>query len=111
RHSDAVVAQPWDLVIVDEAHALKNHRTASYALVERLKTRFLLLLTATPVENRVEELYNLVTLLRPGHLGGRAHFVRRFADGRGRLSEAGRARPRGLLAAAMARDTRCPSCV
>ena len=109
RHRDGVVARPWDLVIVDEAHTLKNHRTESYALVERLKTRFLLLLTATPVENRVEELYNLVSLLRPGHLGGRAEFVRRFANGGGRISEAGRAELRGLLAEVMVRNTRALS--
>ena len=109
RHRDAVLGRPWDLVIVDEAHTLKNHRTESYALVERLKTRFLLLLTATPVENRVEELYNLVSLLRPGHLGGRAEFVRRFADGGGRISEAGRAELRGLLAEVMVRNTRALS--
>ena len=109
RHRDAVVARPWDLVIVDEAHTLKNHRTESYALAERLKSRFLLLLTATPVENRVEELYNLVSLLRPGHLGGRAEFVRRFADGGGSLSEAGRAELRGLLAEVMVRNTRALS--
>ncbi len=109
RHRDAVVARPWDLVIVDEAHTLKNRRTESYALVERLKTRFLLLLTATPVENRVEELYNLVSLLRPGHLGGRAEFMRRFADGGGQLSEAGRAELRGLPAEVMVRNTRALS--
>ena len=109
RHRDAVVARPWDLVIVDEAHTLKNRRTESYALVERLKTRFLLLLTATPVENRVEELYNLVSLLRPGHLGGRAEFMRRFADGGGQLSEASRAELRGLLAEVMVRNTRALS--
>jgi hypothetical protein len=109
RHRDAVIARPWDLVIVDEAHTLKNHRTESYALVERLKMRFLLLLTATPVENRVEELYNLVNLLRPGHLGGRAQFVRRFADGRGQRSEAGRDELRHLLAEVMVRNTRALS--
>jgi len=108
RHREAVVERPWDLVIVDEAHTLKNHRTESYALVERLRTRFLLLLTATPVENRVEELYNLVSLLRPGHLGGRAEFVRRFADG-GQRSEAGRAELRTLLAEVMVRNTRALS--
>jgi len=105
RHRDAVASLAWDLVIVDEAHGLKNHRTESYALVERLRTRFLLLLTATPVENRVEELYNLVTLIRPGHLGGRTEFVRRFAglDGRARDEI------RSLLADVMVRNTRALS--
>ena len=109
RHRDAVVACPWDLVIVDEAHTLKNHRTESYALVERLQTRFLLLLTATPIENRVEELYNLVSLIRPGHLGGRAAFVRRFTGARGELSDAARGELRALLGELMVRNTRALS--
>jgi SNF2 family DNA or RNA helicase len=109
RHRDAVISLAWDLVIVDEAHGLKNHRTESYALVERLRTRFLLLLTATPVENRVEELYNLVTLVRPGHLGGRAEFVRRFAGPDGRPPEAARDELRVLLADVMVRNTRALS--
>ncbi|MBI3767631.1 MAG: DEAD/DEAH box helicase family protein [Deltaproteobacteria bacterium] len=37
RHRETVATRPWDLVIVDEAHTLKNHRTESYALVERLQ--------------------------------------------------------------------------
>jgi len=109
RHRDAVAACPWDLVIVDEAHTLKNHRTESYALVERLQTRFLLLLTATPIENRVEELYNLVSLIRPGHLGGRTAFVRRFTGARGQLSDTARGELRALLGELMVRNTRALS--
>jgi SNF2 family DNA or RNA helicase len=74
KHRDAVTEQPWDMLIVDEAHVLKNATTATYRTVSSISSRFLLLLTATPVENRIEELYNLVSLLRPGHLGGRAAF-------------------------------------
>jgi hypothetical protein len=109
RHRDHVTCHPWDLVIVDEAHALKNSRTESYALVSRLTSRFLLLLTATPVENSVEELYNLVSLLRPGHLGGRGAFLRRFADRRGRLNETARQEVRALLGEVMVRNTRALS--
>jgi len=109
RQRDAVTARAWDLVIVDEAHALKNSRTESYALVSRLTSRFLLLLTATPVENRIEELYNLVSLLRPGHLGGRSAFVRRFADPRGRVTETARREVRALLGEVMVRNTRALS--
>ena len=59
----------WDLVVVDEAHRLKNPRSASARFARALKTRYLLLLTATPVENRLEDLFQLVSLVRPGHLG------------------------------------------
>jgi SNF2 family DNA or RNA helicase len=109
QHRDLVGAAPWDLVIVDEAHALKNARTQSHALVAHLTSRFLLLLTATPIENDVEELYNLVSLLRPGHLGGRADFVRRFGGRSGRPNEAARREVRALLSEVMVRNTRALS--
>jgi len=109
RHRHAVTGRPWDLVIVDEAHTLKNHRTEAYALVQSLQSRFLLLLTATPVENRVEELYNLVSLIRPGHLGGRQAFVRSFATNNGQLTETARGEIRNLLSEIMIRNTRALS--
>ncbi|MBI2403377.1 MAG: DEAD/DEAH box helicase [Gemmatimonadetes bacterium] len=109
RQRNLVTARSWDVVIVDEAHVLKNARTESYALVSRITSRFLLLLTATPVENRIEELYNLVSLIRPGHLGGRAAFVKRFSDSKGRPSEAARAEVRALLGEVMVRNTRALS--
>ena len=109
QHRDLVGAEPWDLVIVDEAHALKNARTQSHALVASLTSRFLLLLTATPIENDVEELYNLVSLLRPGHLGGRREFVRRLGGRTARPNEAARRDVRALLSEVMVRNTRALS--
>jgi superfamily II DNA or RNA helicase len=109
RQLEFVTARQWDLLIVDEAHALKNAASASYNLVSKITSRFLLLLTATPVENRVEELYNLVSLLRPGHLGGRAAFLKRFSDRKVGASEAARAEVRSLLSEVMVRNTRALS--
>ena len=59
----------WDMVIVDEAHRLKNSKTKAHQFVKELPKKFLLLLSATPVQNNLKELYNLVELIRPGHLG------------------------------------------
>ncbi|MGH9429767.1 MAG: SNF2-related protein, partial [Terriglobia bacterium] len=53
--------QVYDLVIVDEAHHLKNRATNNWKLVDALQKRFLLLLSATPVQNSLVELYNLLT--------------------------------------------------
>jgi SNF2 family DNA or RNA helicase len=81
----AIVEHGWDLVIVDEAHRLKNPRSASAQLVRALPARYLLLLTATPVENRLAELFQLVSLVRPGLLGTASEFRARHgatADGR-----------------------------
>ena len=74
---DLLTARTWDLVVVDEAHRVRNPRTASSKLVRALRTRFMLLLTATPVENRVDDLYHLVSMVRPGHLGTIGDFRRR----------------------------------
>lgn len=68
----------WDLVIVDEAHHLKNTRTQNYQLVQGLKCRFVLLLTATPMENQLTELYSLVNLVKPGLFGPYLRFYRQF---------------------------------
>ena len=82
----AVIAEPsWDLVVVDEAHRLKNPRSASSRLVRSLRARYLLLLTATPVENRLADLFQLVSLVRPGSLGTADQFrARHAATGDGR---------------------------
>ena len=70
RPENARVIQevPYDLVIVDEAHHLRNARTVLWQFVNGLRKTYLLLLTATPVQNDLEELFNLVTLLQPGQL-------------------------------------------
>ncbi len=68
----------WDLVIVDEAHHLKNAETQNYQLVAGLKRRHLLLLTATPMENQLNELYILVNLVKPGYFGSYLKFYRQF---------------------------------
>lgn len=64
----------WDLVIFDEAHRLRNPQSASGKLARRLRARYLLMLTATPVENRLSDLYQLVSLVAPGLLGTPAEF-------------------------------------
>lgn len=69
----------WDLVIVDEAHRLRSARSASGKLIRTLTTRFLLLLTATPVENQLHDLYEMITLVAPGLLGTPAQFRARYA--------------------------------
>src|SRR5207247_4462244 len=69
RHAEEILRHRWDLVIVDEAHKVKSQRGATYQFIERIERDFILLLTATPLQNDLRELYNLITLLRPGQLG------------------------------------------
>ena len=72
----------WDLVIVDEAHSMKNSATKKHQLVKNLSKRHLLLLSATPIQNNLEELYNMVELLHPGHLGTWKQFEEKYALGK-----------------------------
>lgn len=80
-HASAIAAVAWDVVVVDEAHRLKNRRSAGFRLVAGLRKRGLLLLTATPVHNTLDELHNLVSLLRPGQLGTPRLFRSEFTSG------------------------------
>lgn len=77
-HREIVYEQDYDLVIIDEAHKLKNNKTKNYEFVQNLKKKFCLLLTATPIQNRIEEIFNLVSLLKPGHLGNQEEFEESF---------------------------------
>ncbi|MEK6630248.1 MAG: SNF2-related protein, partial [Acidobacteriota bacterium] len=96
----------FDMVIVDEAHYVKNRSTASWQLVNGLKKRFLLLLSATPVGNDLSELYNLITLLRPGLLSTEARFRREYGHVARLEDPARRERLRALLSEVMIRNTR-----
>ncbi len=68
----------WDLIIVDEAHKLKEKNTIRWIFVDRLKKKRFLLLTATPFQNDLLELYNLLNLLKKGHLGTIKEFRKKF---------------------------------
>ncbi|WP_017755753.1 DEAD/DEAH box helicase [Calidifontibacillus oryziterrae] len=78
-HRDIIYKQDYDMVIIDEAHKLKNNKTKNYEFVQNLKKKFCLLLTATPIQNKVEEIFNLVSLLKPGHLGNHTNFTEVFS--------------------------------
>ncbi|NUQ61547.1 MAG: DEAD/DEAH box helicase family protein [Pirellulales bacterium] len=106
RRAQAITAVPWDLVIVDEAHHCKNRTTRNWQLVNSLKRRHLFLLTATPVQNNLLELYNLLTLLEPGHLQTESHFKKRYIRRGNPRDPLNRERLRSLLGEVMIRNTR-----
>ncbi|WP_282172647.1 DEAD/DEAH box helicase [Cytobacillus firmus] len=77
-HRDIIYSLDYDLIIIDEAHKLKNNKTRNYEFVQNLKKKFCLLLTATPIQNRISEIFNLVSLLKPGHLGNESAFYENY---------------------------------
>ncbi len=77
RHSNAHKIS-WDLLIVDEAHKLKDRTTRRWEFVDRIQKKRFLVLTATPFQNDLLELYNLLHLLKRGHLGTINEFKKEF---------------------------------
>ena len=106
RRADVVTAADWDLVIVDEAHHCKNRKTLNWKLVNQLKRRHLFLLSATPVQNNLMELYNLLTLLDPGHLKTETDFKKKYIRRGSPRDPLNRERLRSLLGEVMIRNTR-----
>lgn len=81
-HRDIVLNMEYDMLIIDEAHKLKNKKTTNYQFVSELRKKYCLLLTATPVQNDMKELYNLINVLKPGQLGGQGRFQSDFVRGK-----------------------------
>ncbi len=105
-HREPLLRERFDLVIIDEAHHVKNRSTKSWELVNGLRSRFFLMLTATPVETNLTELYNLITLLRPGTLGTEGNFRWRFVRADDPTRPRNPEKLRELLREVMIRNTR-----
>jgi len=75
-----------DIVILDEAQRIKNWDTKTAQAVKRLKSRYAFVLTGTPIENRIDEIYSITSFLDPSILGPLFRFNRDFY----RLDERGR---------------------
>jgi SNF2 family DNA or RNA helicase len=106
EHASRIVGQAYDVVIVDEAHHLKNQASQNHKLVDALRKRFLLLLSATPVQNSLVELYNLLTLLKPGIFRTQKEFRAAYMTPGNPRSPANRERLRDLMRDVMIRNTR-----
>ncbi len=106
EHAERLLAQSFDLVIVDEAHHLRDRASRSYKLVDGLTKRFLLLLSATPVQNDLIELYNLLTLLKPGIFKTQKEFRAAYMTAGKPRQPANPERLRQLMRDAMIRNTR-----
>ncbi|MDP5798583.1 SNF2-related protein [Pseudomonas aeruginosa] len=87
RLADELVTIPWDLVVIDEAHKLRNAHRPGNRIGQALKRAFngrrKILLTATPLQNSLMELYGLSTLLDEHLFGDEAAFRKQFVNGLG----------------------------
>src|SRR5690625_3749467 len=85
-HREKILAEKYDLLIVAEAHKLKNEKTINYQFVSSIHKTYCLLLTATPLQNSLMEIFNLVSIIRPGLLGNVDFFKKTFGKDRRALN-------------------------
>lgn len=76
-HRDLMEISRWapDLIILDEAQRIKNWKTRAAQAVKKLDSSYALVLTGTPLENRLEELHSIVEFVDRFHLGPRFRFL------------------------------------
>jgi superfamily II DNA or RNA helicase len=70
----------WDVVVLDEGQFIKNPASQAAAVARSLPTRHRLVLTGTPVENRLTDLWSLFAFAQPGLLGPQAGFKRLYPE-------------------------------
>ncbi len=76
---ELLAASDWNYVILDEGHVIRNPRTKTTLAVKRLRAKHRLVLSGTPIQNSVLELWSLFDFLMPGFLGTASQFMARFA--------------------------------
>lgn len=107
-HSKKLNSIEWDVVVVDEAHRLRNANTKAHQFIRNLSSKFIFLLSATPIQNSIEDLYNLVEIIRPGILGSWNSFAATYTtDKKARVVNPNkRIELQQILRQAMVRTTR-----
>ncbi len=83
----AVERVKWDLIILDEGQRIKNWAAKTSGVIKSLKSRFALVLSGTPLENRLDELYSVVQFIDDRRLGPGFRFFNkhRMVDEKGRV--------------------------
>ncbi len=86
RDESVVATVPWDLIILDEGQRIKNWESKTSRTFKSLKSQFALVLSGTPLENRLEELFTVVGFVNAHSLGPAYRFFHkhRMVDDEGR---------------------------
>lgn len=75
---ETIAQKQWNIAILDEAHTIKNKETKMSKAAMKINAGFRLLLTGTPIQNRLSELWSLFNFATPGLLGSFQSFADRF---------------------------------
>lgn len=91
KYAEEIKAVPWDLIVIDEAHKLRNAYRQSNKMGQRirwaLEDRRKVLLTATPLQNSLVELYGLTTLIDENIFGDLPSFRTQYTNSGGDLED------------------------
>ena len=79
QEQELFASKEWEIIVLDEAQAIKNMNTKRSRAAMSLKGKFRLITTGTPMENHLGELWNLFNFINPGLLGSLEQFNQRFA--------------------------------
>ena len=79
QNENIMLAKEWQVVILDEAQAIKNYETKRWKCATQLKSDCRVVLTGTPIENHLGELWSIFRFLNPGLLGNLKSFQGRYA--------------------------------
>lgn len=87
RDIQFVEQTPWDLIVLDEGQRIKNWEAKTSRVIKGLKSRFALVLSGTPMENRLDELYSVVQFVDDRRLGPGFRFFHRhrMVDEKGKV--------------------------
>lgn len=77
---EALQSKQWNIIVLDEAHTIKNKETKTSKVAMTLDGRFRLLLTGTPLQNHLSEIWNLFQFATPGLLTGYTQFTQEFIN-------------------------------
>ena len=106
-HIDVLINQKYDLVILDEAHYLNEpNNWKVLRTVKSIRKKYFLLVSATPMHNELTELYNIITLLRPGHFGDLKGFVQRYEDNSSNIGTKNTSELKNIIKQVMIRNLR-----
>lgn len=78
REEEALIGIDWNVICLDEAHTIKNRSTKMSASAMKLKAQHRIILTGTPIQNYLSELWNLFQFLNPGLLGSFDSFTKKY---------------------------------
>ncbi|KAA8537227.1 hypothetical protein F0562_029705 [Nyssa sinensis] len=71
---------PWEVLVVDEGHRLKNSSSKLFSLLNTFSFQHRVLLTGTPLQNNIGEMYNLLNFLQPASFPSLSSFEEKFND-------------------------------